>query len=121
MALGHYSQHFPLGLKPIGAVSNTHLRLEVVELLHRNGFSEWVGQVLLFIDLLKVDVTSIHDFLDEMVTMQNMLCPLLCLQFLCLSNGSKAVTVEQNWTNKEGCYSELSDEFPQSHHFFGSI
>ena len=51
-----------LGLKPIGAVSNTHLRLIVVELLHRNGFSEWVSQVLLPVDLLKIDVTSIYNF-----------------------------------------------------------
>ena len=59
--------NLPLGLKPIGAVSNTHLRLVVVELLHRNGFSEWVGQVFLPVNLLKDDVTSIHDFSDEMV------------------------------------------------------
>ena len=51
----------------MGAVSNTHLRLVVVELLHRNGFSEWVGQIFLFVDLQKVDVTSIHNFSDEMV------------------------------------------------------
>ena len=56
-----------LGLKPIGAVSNTHLRLVVVELLHCNGFSEWVSQVLLPVDLLKIDVTSIYNFPDEMV------------------------------------------------------
>ena len=113
--------NLPLGLKPIDAVSNTHLRLEVVELLHRNGFSEWVSQILLPIDLLKVDVTSIHYFSDEMVAVQNMLRLLVCLRFLRLSNGSRAVTVEQNWTNKEGCYSELGDEFFQPHHFFGSI
>ena len=59
--------NLPLGLKPIGAVSNTHLRLIVVKLLHRNGFSKWVSQVLLSIDLLKIDVTSIHNFSDEMV------------------------------------------------------
>ena len=88
--------NLPLGLKPIGAVSNTHLRLVVIELLHRNGFSEWVGQVLLFVDLLKVDVSSIHDFLDEIVAAQNMLHPLVCLWFLRLSNGSRAITVEQN-------------------------
>ena len=85
-----------LGLKPIGAVSNTHLRLVVVELLHRNGFSEWVSQVLLPVDLLKIDVTSIHNFSDEMVAAQNMLRLLVCLWFLHLSNGSRAVTVEQN-------------------------
>ena len=109
-----------LGLKPIGAISKTHLWLVVVELLHRNGFSEWVSQVLLSVDLLKIDVTSIH-FSDEMVVVQNMLRPLVCLWFLRLSNGSRAVTVEQNWTNKGGCYSELDDEFSQPHHFFGSI
>ena len=32
--------NLPLGLKPISAVSNTHLRLLVIELLHCNGFSE---------------------------------------------------------------------------------
>ena len=110
-----------LGLKPISAVSNTHLRLVVIELLHRNGFSEWVSQVLLPIDLLKVDVTSFHDLPDEMVAAQNMLRPLVYLRFLRLSNGSRAVTVEQNWTNKGGCYSELGDELPQPHRFFGSI
>ena len=113
--------NLPLGLKPIGVVSNTHLRLEVVELLHRNGFSEWVSQILLSVDLLKVDVTSIHDFSDAMVAAQNMLRPLVCLWFLRLSNGSRAITVEQNWTNKGGSYSELGDEFLQPHRFFGSI
>ena len=113
--------NLPLGLKPIGAVSNTHLRLVVVELLHRNGFSEWVSQVLLLVNLLKIDVTSIHNFLDEMVAAQNMLRPLVCLGFLRLSNGSRAVTVEQNWTNKGGCHSKLGDEFCQPHRFFGSI
>ena len=113
--------NLPLGLKPIGAVSNTHLRLVVVELLHRNGFSEWVSQVLLPIDLLKIDVTSIHNFSDELVAAQKMLHLLVCLWFLRLSNGSRAVTVEQNWTNKGGCYSELDDEFSQPHCFFGSI
>ena len=56
------SNNLLLGLKPIGAVSNTHLRLVVVELLHRNGFSEWVDQVLLSVDHLKIDVTSIQNF-----------------------------------------------------------
>ena len=97
------SNNLPLGLKPIGAVSSTHLRLVVIELLHRKSFSEWVGQILLSVDLLKVDVTSIHNFSDEMVAVQNMLHPLVCLRFLRLSNGSRAVTVEQNWTNKRGC------------------
>ena len=121
MALGHYSQQSPTWPKANRAVSNTHLRLVVVELLHRNGFSEWVSQVLLPIDLLKIDVTSIHNFPDEMVAAQNMLRPLVCLRFLRLSNGSRVVTREQNWTNKGECYSELDDEFSQSHHFFGSI
>ena len=49
------SNNLPLGLKPISAVSNTYLWLVVVELLHRNGFSEWVSQVLFLVDLLKVD------------------------------------------------------------------
>ena len=75
-------------------VSNTHLRLEVIELLHRNGFSEWVGQVLFSVDLLKVNVTSIHDFSDKMVVAQNIFRPLVCLRFFRLSNGSRAVTVE---------------------------
>ena len=41
--LGHISQQLPLVLKPLGTVSNTHLRLVVVELLYRQGFSEGVG------------------------------------------------------------------------------
>ena len=119
--LEHISQQLPLVLKPLGIVSNTHLRLVVVELLHRNCFSEWVGQVLLPVDLLKIDVTSIQNLSDEMVAAQNMLRPLVSLWFLHLSNGSRAVTVEQNWTNKGGCYSKLGDEFSQPHRFFGSI
>ena len=63
--LGHIFQQLPLVLKPLGTVSNTHLRLVVVELLYRQGFSEGVGQVFLSIDLLKVDVTSIHDLPDQ--------------------------------------------------------
>ena len=34
------------------------------------GFSKWVGQVLLFIDLIKIDVT-LTDFSNKVVAMQN--------------------------------------------------
>ena len=119
--LGHISQQLPLGLKPISTVSYTHLQFTIIELGYRYGLGHGVGYVLLSIDLLKVDVTSIHNFLDEMVAVQNMLRPLVCFGFLRLSNGFRAITIEQNWTNKGGCYSELGDEFSQPHRFFGSI
>ena len=71
--LGHIFQQLPLVLKPLSTVSNTHLRLVVVELLYRQGFSEGVSQVLLSVDLLKIDVTSIHDLSDQVEAMQDVL------------------------------------------------
>ena len=61
----HIFQQLPLILKPLGIVFNTHLQLVVVELLYRQGFSEEVGQVLLSVDLLKIDITLIHDLPDK--------------------------------------------------------
>ena len=113
--------NLPLGLKPIGAVSNTHLRLVVIKLVHRNGFSEWVDQILLPVDLLKVDVTSIHDLPDQVEAVQNMLRPLVCFGFLRLSYGTSAVVVEQDLTIEGGCYSKFGDEFFQPHSFLHDI
>ena len=89
--MGHIFQQLPLILKPLGTVSNTHLRLVVVELLYRQGFSEGVGQILLSVDLLKVDITSIHDLLDQVKAVQNILHLLVCFGFLRLSYGTSAV------------------------------
>ena len=83
----------------------------IVELLYRQDFSEGVGQVLLSVDLLKVDVTLIHDLPDQVEATQNVLRPLVCFGFLCLSYGTSAITVEQDWTIEGGCYSELDDEY----------
>ena len=82
----------------------------VVELLYCQGFSERVGQILLSIDLLKVDIISIHDLSDQMEAMQNVLRPLVCFGFLHLSYGTSAVAVKQDQTIERGCYSELDDE-----------
>ena len=94
MTLGYISNNLSLGLKLIGAIFNTYLRFEVVELLHPNSFSEWIDQVLLLVNLLKVDVTSIDNLPHKIVAMQNMLHLLACFQFLRLSNGSRAIVVE---------------------------
>ena len=45
------------------------------------------------IDLLKVNITSIHDLPNEMVVVQNMLGALMGLQLLGLSNGSSVIIV----------------------------
>ena len=119
--LRHIFQQLPLVVKSLGTVSNTHLRLVVVELLYRQDFSEGVSQVLLSIDLLKVDVTSIHDFSDQVEAMQNVLRLLVCFGFFRLSYGTSAVAVEQDWTIEGGCYSELSDEFCQPHSYLHGI
>ena len=74
----------------------------VVELLYCQSFSEGVGQVLLSIDLLKVDVTSIHDLPDQVEATQDVLRPLMCFGFLCLSYGTNAVAVEQDRTIEGG-------------------
>ena len=116
----HIFQQLSLVLKSLGTVSNTHLRLVVVELLYCQGFSKGVGQVLLFIDLLKVNVTSIHDLPDQVEAMQNVLHPLVCFEFLRLSYGTSAVTIEQDRTIEGGCYFELDDEFSQPPAFFAA-
>ena len=74
-------------------ISNSHLRLVVVELLYYQGFSERGGQVLLFVDLLKIDVTSIHNLSDQVEATQNVLRLLVCFGFLHLSYGTSAVIV----------------------------
>ena len=108
--LGHIFQQLPLVLKPLGIVSNIHLRLVVVELLYLQGFNEGVGQVLLSVDLLKVDITSIHDLPDQVEAAQDVLRLLMCFRFLRLSYGTSVVIVEQDRTIEGGCYSELDDE-----------
>ena len=85
----------------------------VVELLYRQGFNEEVGQVFLSVDLLKIDITSIHDLSDQMEVTQNVLRPLVCFGFFHLSYDTSAVAVEQEWTIEGGCYSELGDKFSQ--------
>ena len=88
--------YFPttlLGLKPIGTVSYIHLQLMIIELLDFESFSKWVDQILPPIDLLKVNVTSIHDLSDKMITAQNMFGVLMGSQLLSLSNGSSIVAV----------------------------
>ena len=51
----------------------------IIELLDSKDFSKWVGQVLLSVDLLKVDVTLIYDLLDKVVAVQNMLSTVMRL------------------------------------------
>ena len=70
---GYIFQQLSLVLKSLGTVSNTHLRLVIVKLFYCQGFSEAVGQVLLFVDLLKVDVTSFHDLSCKVIAAQDML------------------------------------------------
>ena len=41
----------------------------IFELFDTEGFSKWVGQILFFVDLRKLDVTSIHDLSDQVVAM----------------------------------------------------
>ena len=41
------------------------------ELLVFEGFSKWVGQVLLSVDLLNLDVTSIHDLSYKVIVKQS--------------------------------------------------
>ena len=39
----------------------------IFELLYRKDFSEWVDQILLSVDLLRIDIISIHDLSDKIV------------------------------------------------------
>ena len=66
----------------------------IFELLDSKGISEWVDLVLFFINLLKIDVTSINDLSNKMIAMQNMFGSLMGLEFLYLSYGSSAVTIQ---------------------------
>ena len=75
-------------------VSYTHLPTVVIKFFDTEGFSEGVSQILLSIDLLKVDVTSINDLSYKVIAMQNVLGPMVRLWFLGLSYGSCAVTIQ---------------------------
>ena len=82
----------------------------IIKLFETEGFSEWVSQVLLFIDFLKLNITSIHDLSDQVVAAQYMLGALIGLWFLHLNNGVNAVVVQQDRTIDGGCHSKLVDE-----------
>ena len=79
MALGYNFQQLPLGLKSISIVSYTYLYFMVFILFDTEGFSKWVDWILLSIDLLKLDIISIHDLLDQEVATQYMLGALMGL------------------------------------------
>ena len=49
----------------------------IFELLNTEDFNKWVSQILLSIDLLKLDVISIHDLPDQVVVAQYMLGALM--------------------------------------------
>ena len=73
MAIGHIFQQLLLGLELIGIVSNTHLSFVFIELFDFESFSKWVGQIFLFVDLLKVDITSFHNLSYKVIAVQDML------------------------------------------------
>ena len=93
MTLGHIPNYLPLGLKSIEVVSNIHLQLMIIELLDFEGFSKWVGEIFFSIDLLKIDVTSIHELTDKVMATQNVFDFLIKLKFLDLSYGTSAIIV----------------------------
>ena len=39
----------------------------VFKLLNTEGFSKWIDQIFLTIDLLKLDITSIYDLPDQVI------------------------------------------------------
>ena len=84
----------------------------VVELFYRQDFSEGVGQVLLSVDLLKVDVTSFHDLSYEVVAAQDMLGSVMRLWLFRLGNRSSAVTVHWDGTLQGRYHSQLAQELP---------
>ena len=65
----------------------------IIELLDFESFSKWVGQILPPVDLLKVNIISIHDLLDKVIMVQNMFGALMGSRLLSLSNGSSIVAV----------------------------
>ena len=103
------------------SISYTHLSLTINEPFDLESVSEGVDYVLLSINLLKLDVTSIHDLTYKVIAMQNMLGALVWLCSFRLSYGSSAVIIQQNRSINREYNSKLSDELPQSHHFFCSI
>ena len=75
-------------------VSFTHLPTVVVELFDTEGFSEGVSQILLSVNLLKINITSINDLSHKVIAAQNMFGPMVRLRLLGLSYGSCAVTIQ---------------------------
>ena len=70
LALEHNFQQLPLELKPIKLVSNTHLSFVIIELFKFDCSNQWVSQVLLLIDLPKVDFISILS--NKVIAMQKL-------------------------------------------------
>ena len=89
--MGYNFQQLSLILKPIKIVSNTHFPFTIVKLFDSEGFSESVDQILLFIDLYKIDVASFHDLSYDMVVPQNVLGVVIRPRLLSLSNGSNII------------------------------
>ena len=79
-------------------VSYTHLPTVVVELFDTEGFSEGVSQILLSVNLLKINVTSINDLSHKVKAVQNVFGPMVRLWLLSLSNGSCVVTIQKHRT-----------------------
>ena len=79
-------------------VSNTHFPSVIIEFLDTEGFSQRVSHVLLSIDILKVDVTSINDLSYKVIASQDVLGPMMRFWLLGLSYGSRAVTIQEHRT-----------------------
>ena len=73
------------------------------------------------IDLLKLNVISIHDLSDKVVAMQNMFGALMGFWLFDLSNGSSAIVVEQYRTINGGCHFELIDKLSKPYSFLRGI
>ena len=82
----------------------------IIKFFDLKSFSEGVGYVLLSIDLLKFDITSIYDLSYKVITMQNMFGMLVWLWFFYLGYGSSVVTIQQSRTIKARYHSKFADE-----------
>ena len=94
LALGQIFQQLSLWLKPIRSVSITHLSFVIIELFRSDCSSQWIGQVVLSIDLFKVDFISILS--NKVIAIQKVFDSQMEHQFFSLSYGSSsAVNIEE--------------------------
>ena len=97
LTLGYIFQQLSLGLKSVNRYQ-THLLFEIIELIRSDCSSQWVSQVLLLVDLSKVDFILILS--NKVIAMQKVFDSQMEHWFFSLSYGSNATVNTERLNNQ---------------------